>query len=125
MGRPSKELSRTIGVRLTDAEYERFGTAAKLLGDSRARLLRLAVREVIQQPADLTDKEIAALDEAAHQLKAIGRNLNQITRAVHMGELKEGQVDMVVLAALTQQVKQLDARIAEVIEKSRLRRVMR
>ena len=125
MGRPSKELSRTIGVRLTDAEYERFGVAAKLLGDSRARLLRLAVREVIQQPADLTDKEIAALDEAAHQLKAIGRNLNQITRAVHMGELKEGQVDMVVLAALTQQVKQLDARIAEVIEKSRLRRVMR
>ena len=125
MGRPSTDLSKTIGVRLTDAEYESFRAAAKRLGNSRARLLRRAVREFINLPADLLDQELGALDEAVYQLKAVGRNLNQITRAMHMGELKDSQVDAEVLAALGQAVKQLDRRISEVIEKSRLRRVLR
>jgi len=125
MGRPSTDLSRTIGVRLTGSEYEEFAVAAKRLGDSRARLLRRAVRAIIERPADLLDKELGAFDEAVYQLKAVGRNLNQITRAVHMGELRDDQVDPAVMAALAQAVKQLDARLTDVIEKSRLRRVLR
>lgn len=119
------ELSRMAHVRLPVTEYEQFAIAAKRLGDTRSNLLRRAVREIIQQPANLLEKELAGLDEAVYQLKAVGRNLNQLTRAIHMGELKDGEIGAAVLEEIRLTVDQLDKRVAELIEKSRLRRVFR
>jgi len=119
------EMSRMAHVRLPVAEYEEFALAAKRLGDTRSNLLRRAVREIIQRPADLLEKELGVFDEAVYQLKAVGRNLNQITRAIHMGELKEGVFDLSTVTTVGAAVAQLDCRLTEVIEKSRLRRVMR
>ncbi len=119
------ELSRMAHVRLPVAEYEQFTLVAKRRGDTRSNLLRRAVREIIQQPADLLEKELAGLDEAVYQLKAVGRNLNQITRAMHMGELKDGQINAALLAEMKQTVEQLANRTNELAEKSRLRRVFR
>lgn len=125
MARPSDGLSRVTYLRLTESEHEAFAAAAKRLGDSRADLLRRAVREIINRPADLMEKELAGLEEAVHQLKAVGRNLNQIARALNVRDRKDGQVDPAVLVALIQSVDQLAARFLAVIEKSRLRRVFR
>ncbi len=119
------EPSRMAHFRLPVSEYERFTLAAIRRRDTRSNLLRRAVREIIGQPADLIERELIGLDEAVYQLRAVGRNLNQITRAVHSGQLKEGQVDLVVLSALTQSVDHLAAQFLAVIEKSRLRRVFR
>lgn len=119
------ELSRMAHVRLPVAEYEQFTLVAKRRGDTRSNLLRRAVREIIQQPADLLEKELAGLDEAVYQLKAVGRNLNQITRAIHMGELKEGDIGAAPLDEIRLAVDRLDKRVTELIEKSRLRRVFR
>ena len=119
------ELSRMAHVRLPVSEYEQFTLVAKRLGNTRSNLLRRAVREIIQQPADLLEKELAGLDEAVYQMKAVGRNLNQITRAIHMGELKEGDIGAAHLDEIRLAVHQLDKRVTELIEKSRLRRVFR
>jgi hypothetical protein len=112
-------------LRLTELEHQEFSAAAKCLGDSRADLLRQAVREIINRPADLLEKELAGLDEAVYQLRAVGRNLNQITRAMHLGELKDGQINGALLDELKQTVEQLANRINELAEKSRLRGVFR
>lgn len=119
------DRSQVTRVRLAGWEHEAFIAAAKRLNDTRSNLLRRAVREIINRPADLLEKELAALNEAVHQLKAVGRNLNQIARAVHTGEIKEAQVDPAVLAALRQSVETLAARFMEVMEASQLRRVFR
>lgn len=119
------ELSRMAHVRLPVTEYEQFAIAAKRLGDTRSNLLRRAVREIIQLPADLLEQELAGLDEAVYQLKAVGRNLNQITRAIHMDELKQGDIGAALLEEIRLAVNHLDKRVTELIEKSRLRRVFR
>lgn len=118
-----KELSHVSHVRLPSNEYEQFVAASKRLGESRSLLLRRAVRDIIERPANLTEQELAAFVEAVHQLKAVGRNLNQLVHAVHVGKvtLVEGAPLDAVLAALAA----LDARMIEVVEKSRLRRARR
>ncbi len=123
--RPSHGLSKVTHLRLTESEHREFAVAAKRLRDSRANLLRRAVREIINRPADLLEQELVGLDEAVYQLCAVGRNLNQITRAMHQGELKDGQIDAALIEDLKQTVDQVTNRVSEVIEKSRLRRVFR
>ncbi len=123
--RPSLGLSKVVHLRLTEWEHHKFTVAAKRLRDSRADLLRRAVREIINQPTDLLQHELAGLDEAVYQLLAVGRNLNQITRAMHQGELKDGQIHAALIEELKQTIGQLDKRFSEVIVKSRLRRVYR
>ncbi len=125
MTRPRHDMSEVTRVRLAADECAAFAAAAKRLGESRSNLLRRAVREIINRPADLLEKELAGLDEAVYQLRAVGRNLNQITRAMHQGELKDGQIDAALLEELKQTVEQLADWITALAEKSRLRRVFR
>ena len=118
-----KELSQVTHVRLPPSEHEQFVVASKRLGESRSRLLRRAVRDIIERPAHLLDQELAALTEAVYQLNAVGRNLNQHVRAVHLGKVTvvEGlHVDAVLSA-----VAKLDTRVTELVEKSRLRGIRR
>ena len=118
-----KELSQVTHVRLPQSEHEQFVTASKRLGESRSRLLRRAVRDIIQRPAQLSDQELTALTEAVYQLNAVGRNLNQLVRAIHLGKvtvMEGAHVDTVLSA-----VAALDKRITELVEKSRLRGVRR
>jgi len=123
--RPSRSLSKVTRVRLTDSEHEAFIVAAKCLRETRSHLLRLAVREYINQPVDVLDKELPAFYEAVYQLRAVGRNLNQFTKAMHLGERTDIQLNMAFLEILKQTVKELDARLVEVVKKSRVRRVYR
>lgn len=125
MARPNSGLSKVTYLRLTELEHREFVEAAKHLGDSRADLLRRAVREIIKRPADLLEKELTGLDEAVYQLCAVGRNLNQITRAIHLGEVKDTLLIAALIEPLQQACDQQAARVTELIEKSRLRRVFR
>ncbi len=123
MATRKKELSRMSHVRLLESEHAQFEAAAKRLGQPRSMLLRRAVRDIIDRPANLLDKELGALAEAVYQLKAVGRNLNQLTHAVHIG--KVSIVEPAALDAVRAAVVALDARITDLIQKSRLRRVLR
>lgn len=123
MATRKKELSRMSHVRLLESEHAQFEAAAKRLGQPRSMLLRRAVRDIIDRPANLLDKELGALAEVVYQLKAVGRNLNQLTRAVHIG--KVSLVEPAALDAVRAAVAAVDARITDLIQKSRLRRVLR
>jgi len=123
MATRKKELSRMSHVRLLESEHAQFEAAAKRLGQPRSMLLRRAVRDIIDRPANLLDQELGALAEAVYQLKAVGRNLNQLTYAVHLG--KVGMVEPAALDAVRAAVIALDARVTDLIQKSRLRRVLR
>ena len=82
-----KELLQVTYVRLPQSEHDQFVVASKRLGESCSRLLRRAVRDIVERPAHLSDQELAALTEVVYQLNAVGRNLNQLVRAVHVGKV--------------------------------------
>lgn len=117
MTRP-KNPSHVIHVRLPSSEHEAFANAAQRLKESRARLLRRAVRELIGRGSGFRNEEIAVLIEAVYQLKAVARNLNQLLQGVRAGK---ALADVVALEALRVRVMDLDTRIAELVTHSRLR----
>lgn len=123
MAKKQNGPSRLENFRLSEPERVEFIAAAKRLGQTRANLLRRAVRDIINRPANLLDQELGALAEAVYQLKAVGRNLNQLTHAVHLG--KVGMIEPAALDAVRAAVIALDARITDLVQKSRLRRVLR
>ena len=116
-------FSMATRVRLPSSEYHDFISAAKRLGESRSTLLRRAVRDIIDRPATLLDAELGVLSQAVYQLKAVGRNLNQLTQAVHVGKVTV--IEPASLDEIRTAVASLDSRIADLVQKSRLRQVLR
>ena len=125
MTAPLRRDSIVTSVRLSGPEHEAFVAAALRLKESRAHLLRRAVREIIGKPGDLFERELWGLGEALYQLLAIRRNLSQITKAARTGKLNLAPSDLVTIEALQQAILQLNARLVELIESNRLRIVYR
>ena len=79
------------------------------------------MRDIIGRPANLLDCELKGLTEAVYQLKAVGRNLNQLMQAIHVGKVTV--VNMAEPESVRAVVMALDARITELVTASRLRGV--
>lgn len=126
MARPSLGLSEATRLRLTDAEQKAFIAFAERVGESRARLLRKAVRDMVGLGPDLLRGDLEPFREAVYQLAAIGRNLNQVARTLNT-ELASGDVpDLAPLPAAiadTQaSIAVLRTQLAQIVEQSRVGR---
>lgn len=78
-GRPSEQptpVTRTLHVRLTEAEHDRLNQLAGRLGVPVSRLVRRAVREMVNGGPDLFDDGVDALSEVARGLAAAARQLD-------------------------------------------------
>lgn len=78
-GRPTEQsapVTRTLHFRLTEAEHDRLQILARALGVPPSRLLRRAVREMVNGGPDLFDDGVAAMSEVARQLAAVARRLD-------------------------------------------------
>jgi hypothetical protein len=86
---PDRTGHQTAAVKLRLTPDERLGLAraAERQGVTVSRLLRRAVREMINQAPDLFDDGVMALQANARQLAAIGRNLNMTARAINAGDV--------------------------------------
>ena len=78
--------SEALKVRLTIEENNTFKKVADDIGETRSRLLRKMVREVINNDIDLLTDEQSLLKIAIRQLVGIANNLNQIVAAMHSGK---------------------------------------
>lgn len=87
-GRPRSEEAKAakLFVRLTPGEREAFTRLATEVGVPPSRLLRAMIRETLTERVTLLDKR-AAFVEATNQVTRVGRNLNQILRAVNRGQV--------------------------------------
>lgn len=87
MDKPHTSANRTrnVSFRLTETEYARLAQSAAV-ADMRPN--HLARRLVVSKSAQVTVQTHAAHDPAlVRQLYHIGHNLNQITKAVHLGRI--------------------------------------
>lgn len=105
MGRPklrdTTAYSRVAHVRLRLEEEAGLHALGQALGLSPSRILRCLLREAINGGPDFFDNGEVELRTLRQHLTAIGRNLNQLTRAVHRGEA----VDVVELRGVINAVR--------------------
>lgn len=82
---PENEDARDGSIRLSlkGHELEAIEQAARLLGWRRNRWLVNLIRTYLFREPRPTDQELAALHRSSAELLAVGRNLNQIARAMH------------------------------------------
>jgi hypothetical protein len=63
------------------------------------------------------------MEQAAYQLSCVGRNLNQLMRAIHSGKLPAAAELQTVLSALQIHLKQIGTELRGMVDRSYDRRV--
>ena len=116
-----KTLWRFVKTRISRAEFQSFVMILQRLETNGARFLRKVIREVIGEGPDLLANDLQAFREATFQVGAIGRNLNQLVRAFHSGQLTGSQVDSSLLLTVRVQVARLEKELLAVVMRSRQR----
>jgi hypothetical protein len=123
-GRPTEEtapVSTALGVRLTVDEMAQLRALADAQGVPVSRLLRRAVREMVNGAPDPFDDGVLAMREAAKQLAAIGRNLNQLVASVNSGDYAYATDIIASVKDVRAAVEEVRGRYARLVEASRKR----
>jgi len=79
------------------------------------------IRESIGEGPDLLPQEMKPFEEAVFQLAALGRNLNQLLKLVHSGQVKAGSQELSLMEGIRTQVELLKKETLTVIDRSRER----
>ena len=95
--------SGMVHVRLYVHEAAALKQLAAHLGQSPSRLIRRLIREAITGGPDYFKDELVDLRRVSRELAAIGRNLNQLSRAANQGATVSGDdVRRVINAGILQ-----------------------
>lgn len=73
-----------VEVRLSEAEFDAVEKLSQQAGMSVNRWIVAAIRAQITGEPQFGDRELTVLADSNHQLAALGRNLNQIARALNI-----------------------------------------
>lgn len=123
-GRPTEQTAQVSAmtfVRLVPEELDALKRAAAAEGVPVSRLLRRAVREIVNGAPDLFDDDLQALRDVSKELAAIGRNLNQLTASVNSGEHAHASDLIASLKDVRAGVEEARIRYARLIQASRQR----
>lgn len=116
--RPNRTKLR---VSLSYPEYEALeGVAARASLNVHALMLKV-VREIIGAGPELLNDNVEALGAANAEAQAIGRNLNQLVRAVNTGKAKGVSVDKEYLGAVAARVEAMAKEIKLLAQRQRER----
>lgn len=100
-----RDPARTMGVRFTDAERAAIEATAAALDVAPSALIRAAALGASRVEPALLAQEAVAVHRAAGALGAIGRNLNQIARALNEGRDVDVDDLMAMFGDLLQRVE--------------------
>lgn len=96
---------KVVNARLTTDEWKAAQPIIEAEAGSVTAWILALVRERITSGPHLRDSELDALEKATFQLRSIGRNLNQIVRAVNDGNADRGRFDAKYAEQLAQYIK--------------------
>ena len=114
----SKSVSRWANVRLNEEEHQALDVIQERLQTTRSRLLRKVIRELIGLGPDLLAQEWKVLEDLVYQLAAVGRNLNQLLKAIHTGKVAATPADRAFIERVRNQVDEVKKEVTAVIERS-------
>jgi len=121
MNNASEGQSRMVNVRMTEAEALAMSRLAKQLQTNRSKLLRKVMRELIGEGPDLLPHEMKSFDEAVYQMASLGRNLNQVLKLLHSGQVKVRSQEQTLMEGIRDQVEYLKKQTLIVIDRTRER----
>lgn len=104
-----------VEVRLTTAEFGAVEKLSERAGMSVNRWIVAAVRVQISGEPQFGDRELTVLADSNHQMAALGRNLNQIARALNMAPDGSARHRLEALDALRADVDRHLERVGEFI----------
>ena len=116
---PRSTITKTL--RLTPQELAGLKERAGELGLSTNALLVKMVREVLGATPELLNDDVQALADANAQVHAVGRNLNQLVRAVNGGRGKGVHIDHAYLGVIAETVSVTLAEIQKLAQRQRER----
>lgn len=85
-GVPDDEAKARLELRLTQSEYSAVKERSEAEGTSVQRYVVNCVRASLTNAPQFTMAVTKALWESSYQLRAVGRNLNQIAKAMNQGK---------------------------------------
>ena len=106
--RDTTAYSRMVHVRLRPKEEAGLHTLAAALGVPPSRLIRRLIREAINGGPDYFPDGVKEIRMMHVHLSAVGRNLNQLVKAVNRGELVLSEDVQRVLDVVRLQVAGID-----------------
>lgn len=120
---PSKGLEepRTgkVTIRVLPEDIERMTIRAKTEGfPSRTTWLTNLVMATLNKAPVLTDTEINSLRESNRELAAIGRNLNQIARALNVEFRETDRLNREAIEALSSRIEQHKDVVAQLLNRN-------
>ncbi|MCZ2719968.1 plasmid mobilization relaxosome protein MobC [Erwinia amylovora] len=120
---PSKGLEepRTgkVTIRVLPEDIERMTIRAKTEGfPSRTTWLTNLVMATLNKAPVLTDTEINSLRESNRELAAIGRNLNQIARALNVEFRESDRLNREAIEALSSRIEQHKDVVAQLLNRN-------
>lgn len=83
---PETGIKKRVGVNFTQSEYEGIKARAEAEAVSIQRWVINCVRASLTQEPQFTMAALEKLDASIFQLQGIGRNLNQMAKAMHQGK---------------------------------------
>ena len=107
--KPSGVRSRAAAVRFREAEWAGLKQMAEQLGETPSRIIRRLVREALNGGPDYFDDGLIDLRRMHRELASIGRNLNQMTKAVNRGQVLNGEEMRAVINAAVVQMEAVKA----------------
>ena len=113
----------TLRVRLREQEKNQFRNIATRLQTTPSRLIRKVVRDTIGFGPDLMPQDLKVVGEAVNQLAALGRNLNQLLRCIHQGQVKVASDTEIGVQGICDAVLKLKSELQQVFDRSRFRLV--
>jgi len=120
-----KLLNRNLRIRLNQDEDKALVKLSIILGErTRSGVVRKMIREAIGQGPDLIKDNLEIFREGVRQLAAVGRNINQIARAISSGKAATCQWDSGLLMAISKQVMALANEVATLVARCRHRWVL-
>ena len=107
--KPREVRSRVAGVRFREEEWAGLVQLAENLGETPTRIIRHAVREALNGGPDYFQEGLIDLRRMHRELASIGRNLNQMTKAVNRGQVVNGEEMRGVINAAVVQMEAVKA----------------
>ena len=125
---PKPRTNKLFSLRLSPSERTALDRAAGEAGVPSGRYVRRLIREAVGTDADMFPKELKELRNLRQSVKAVGRNLNQITRRLNTAAARDEEVDLhagdiAVVAAVEAAVNDVVRQLADMDRLSRSRRI--
>jgi hypothetical protein len=117
-----KILNKIFSMRLNDQEDQALVRLAGTLGaKTRSRVVRKLIRDALGLGPDLLKDDLNSFREAARHVSAVGRNINQIARAINSGQIEGLALDPQLFQLVVGHIKALENELRTLILRSRNR----